>query len=239
LAKRVIPPREYGKGMIKVLEFNLFGYRLAEPLPYFSNHKKIFEHRIKGILKEDTMKKQKTLFIFLMVCLLGLFLLPLSESQTHSPVSEQEVKALTDQYLEIWNKGDLALVDKVYAKYWPREVVNSIFPGPIHFAISHLEALKRYIAAVRTAFPDLNVKIDEIIVKGDRLITRETFTGTNTGPFAPIWISLTTGKKIKYSSVSISRIVDGKIAEQLIYYNEATLLTQLGYTLLGYTFTPP
>ncbi len=86
LAKRVIPPREYGKGVIKVLEFNLFGYRLVEPLPYFSNHKIIFEHRIRDILKEDTMKTQKTLIVFITVCLLGLFLLPLSNSQTDSPV---------------------------------------------------------------------------------------------------------------------------------------------------------
>jgi murein DD-endopeptidase MepM/ murein hydrolase activator NlpD len=90
LAKRVIPPREYGKGVINVLELNLFGYRPVEPLPCFSNHKKIYEHRIRDILKEDTMKKQKTLFIVLAVCLLGLFLLPLSDSQTGSAQSEKE-----------------------------------------------------------------------------------------------------------------------------------------------------
>jgi hypothetical protein len=32
------------------------------------------------------MNKQKTLIVFITVCLLGLFLLPLSNSQTSSPV---------------------------------------------------------------------------------------------------------------------------------------------------------
>lgn len=82
LAKRVIAPKEYGKGVLDVLMFNVFGNRLIEPLPCFSNHKKIFEHRIKDIIKGTTMTKQKTLFILLMVCLLGLFLLPMSNSQT-------------------------------------------------------------------------------------------------------------------------------------------------------------
>jgi predicted ester cyclase len=57
-----------------------------------------------------------------------------------------------------------------------------------------------------------------------------TITGTNTGPgrIPP------TGSWIKYSSVSIIRIVNGKIDEQLIYANYAAVLRQLGYT-----FTPP
>jgi predicted ester cyclase len=57
-----------------------------------------------------------------------------------------------------------------------------------------------------------------------------TSTGTHTGPgqIPP------TGKKIKVSSVSIIRLVNGKIAEQLIYANRAAVLRQLGFT-----FTPP
>ena len=151
--------------------------------------------------------------------------------QKGGELSEQEIKALTAQILDIWNKGDLALVDKVYSSDCMREVVNTIFPVPFtYFTIFNPEALKSYIAAERTAFPDFKFKIDETIVKGDRLIMRATITGTNTGPghYPP------TGRMIKISTVSITRVVNGKIAEQLIYYNEAALLTQLGYT-----FTPP
>lgn len=88
LAKQVIPPKEYGKGVIDVLKFNLFGHRLIDPLPCFSNHKKIFEHRIKDIIKQSAMTKQKTLFILLMVCLLGLFLLPMSKIEGLTPAKD-------------------------------------------------------------------------------------------------------------------------------------------------------
>jgi hypothetical protein len=74
------------------------------------------------------------------------------------------------------------------------------------------------------------VKIDETIIKGDRIIALYTLTGTNTGPGQ--WPP--TGKKIEIKGVSIGRIVDGKFAEELVYYNFAALLTQLGFTI-----TPP
>jgi len=145
--------------------------------------------------------------------------------QKGGELSEQEAKALTAQLSDIWNKGDLALVDKVFAPEFIRGEVDVAPP------IIDSDALKNYIAAVRTAYPDFNFQIDEIIVKGDRLIYRGTITGTNTGPFYGM---PPTGKKIKVSYVSICRIVDGKFAEALIYYNDAAILKQLGYT-----FTPP
>ena len=58
-----------------------------------------------------------------------------------------------------------------------------------------------------------------------------TLTGTNTGPREG---QPATGKKIRLSGVTISRIVNGKIAEEWLYYNAAAFLTQLGFTI-----TPP
>ncbi|MHC4536127.1 MAG: ester cyclase [Planctomycetota bacterium] len=146
--------------------------------------------------------------------------------QKGGELSEQEIKVLTAQLLDILNKGDLALVDKVYASEFMFEVVDSFISAPIFDS----DALKRFVVLMRTSYPDFNVKINETIVKGDRLILRTTFAGTNTGPgqLPP------TGKKIKVSTVSIIRVVNGKIDEQLMYYNEAALLRQLGFT-----FTPP
>ena len=144
--------------------------------------------------------------------------------QKGGELSKQEAKALTAQLSDIWNKGDLALVDKVFA---PEFILGEVDIAP---PIIESDALKKFIAALRTAYSDLNIQRDEIIVKGDRLITRGTITATNTGPY----LIPPTGKKIKVSYVSICRIVDGKIAEMLIYYNYAAILKQLGYTI-----TPP
>ena len=136
-------------------------------------------------------------------------------------LSEQEAKALIEQYMQIPIGGDLALVDKLCTPDFTVHFVG-IFPP-----IVGLEAVKRWAVGVRTAFPDINVKIDETIIKGDRIIAFHTLTGTNTGPgqWSP------TGKKIVIKGVSIGRIVDGKFAEMLVYYNFAALLRQVGYTL--------
>jgi steroid delta-isomerase-like uncharacterized protein len=148
--------------------------------------------------------------------------------QKGGELSEQEAKAFTAQWLDILNKGDLALVNKVYASEFWIEVVDNLISYPI---ATDSDALKRGFAAIRTAFPDFNVKIDEMIIKGDRLILRMTSTGTNTGPLGQL---PPTGRWMKASTVSIIRVVNGKINEELIYYNQAAVLRQLGYT-----FTPP
>ena len=81
---------------------------------------------------------------------------------------------------------------------------------------------------MRTGFPDLNVKLDELIIDEYHSIGRWTLTGTNTGPIGD---SQPTGKKVKYSGIEVARIVDGKTVESWIYYNQAALFIQLGYTI--------
>jgi steroid delta-isomerase-like uncharacterized protein len=144
--------------------------------------------------------------------------------QKGGELSEKEIKALSDQYFEIWNKGDLALVDKLCSPDFIRHEVGISPP------LVGSEAFKNLVVSYRTTYPDYNVRVDEVIIKGDRIIDLWTATGTNTGPgqFPP------TGKKIVTKGVSISRIVDGKFYEELIYYNRASVLTQLGFTI-----TPP
>ena len=144
--------------------------------------------------------------------------------QKGGELSEQEMKALIDQYMQLPSGGDLTLVDKLCTPDFTFHFVG-IFPPMVG-----LEAVKQWVLGVRTAFPDLNVKIDETIIKGDRIIALYTLTGTNTGPGQ--WPP--TGKKIVIKGVSIIRVVNGKIDEELIYYNYAALLRQLGFRI-----TPP
>ena len=96
LAKHVIPPKAFGKSVIDVLKFNLSGYRVIEPLLCFSNHKNIYEYRIRDILKGKTISKTKSCSIFLLICLLGLFLLPMSNANINSKRPEiSELKTVT------------------------------------------------------------------------------------------------------------------------------------------------
>lgn len=126
--------------------------------------------------------------------------------------------------LEIWNAGKLELVDEVYSPDYVRHTVDVLDD------IVGTDAFKEYVTSVRTTYPDFNLTIDEQIKSGDTFAVRWTVTATNTGPgdFPP------TGKKVKFSGASISKVAEGKIIEEWLYYNQAAILTQLGYTI-----TPP
>ena len=133
--------------------------------------------------------------------------------------------ALADKYVKAWNEGDLSLFDEVLTPECVRHHVG------ISEDIIGIEAIKEYVTYMRTAFPDLNVTLDELIIAEDHSIGRWMITGTNTGPMGD---SPPTGKKVKYSGIEVARIVDGKLVESWVYYNQAALFIQLGYTI-----TPP
>ena len=83
-----------------------------------------------------------------------------------------------------------------------------------------------------TAFPDLQVSLEETEVKGNKVFLLWQSTGTNTGIFGEV---AATGKKVKINGLSHLYFDDsGRLYREDVYYNELDLLQQLGYTL-----TPP
>jgi len=151
------------------------------------------------------------------------------QQQVEEGITEEEAKALMDSALEIWNNGNMALVEDVFAP----EIVarTSTFPEDI----VGLEGIKNWVKFARTAFPDMHMTFDEIIVKGDKIVARFTVTGTNTGPMSmPFGELPPTGKKVRFTGIGIDRVQNGKITEEIVVYNVLDMMLQLGFTL-----TPP
>ena len=72
-----------------------------------------------------------------------------------------------------------------------------------------------------TAFPDLKVIMDDIVVDGDQTVYRWTLVGTNTGPGG-------TGRRVHLSGFEEWRIgADGLIAESRGHFDSAEYLRQL------------
>jgi len=147
------------------------------------------------------------------------------QQQVEKGITEEEAKALVERDLEIWNEGNLALADELIAPDYVQHAADSSKDKV------GIDAFKEFVANLRTEFPDLNLTVEELIVKNDRIVWRWIFTGTNTGTTNDI---PPTGKKVRMEGVGILRVANGKIVERLIYNNEATSLRQLGYTI-----TPP
>jgi steroid delta-isomerase-like uncharacterized protein len=159
-------------------------------------------------------------FILLMLCLSFS-----CQQQVEEGITEEEVQNLVERDQKIWNEGNLALIDELIAPDYVEHTAG------ISEDIVGIDAFKERVTDLRNSFPDFNVTVEELIVKDDRIVWRWIATGTNTGTMNDI---PPTGKKIRIEGVGILRVVDGKIVERLPYWNEATMLRQLGFTI-----TPP
>jgi steroid delta-isomerase-like uncharacterized protein len=179
---------------------------------------------MKNHLLTPTLSPFETLGLAGIMLILGLFVV--SDVRVALAESGADPKALVEQSLEVWNKGNMALVDELYTPEFKLHLVDQI-NGEREGA----EAFKEYVDFLRTAYPDMKLAPEEVIVSDDKVIMRMNFTGTNTGPRGDV---PPTGKNVQVSGVMISRIDDGKIAEEWLYVNMASVFRQLGFTI-----TPP
>ena len=92
--------------------------------------------------------------------------------------------------------------------------------------IHGIEEAKQFVSMYRTAMPDVNVTVEDMIAEGDKVVTRVTLRGTHQGEteeFGP-----PTGRQIVGEGITISRIEGGKIVEEWDAYDNLTTLQQLG-----------
>jgi len=130
---------------------------------------------------------------------------------------KDNIKMYTNVWDEILNKGNIDMIDTHFASNYVNKTVTSTVNG-------QTEA-KEYFGAFLTGFSDINFVVDEIFGVEDRVVKRWTFTGTHTGEFAGV---PPTGKVMTVQGVSVSRIENGKIAEELDYMDDLGFLQQLG-----------
>jgi predicted ester cyclase len=83
--------------------------------------------------------------------------------------------------------------------------------------------------AFRSAVPDLHCKIEDLLVSGDRITARLTFTGTHKGEFMG---HAATGKPVRFLAIDVLRIRGGQIVEDWHLEDNLTLLQQLGVVSL-------
>jgi predicted ester cyclase len=121
---------------------------------------------------------------------------------------------------QIWNTGNLELIDSVYAPdflaHWP---ASSEVPER-----RGIEGIRFGVARIRMAFPDWHERVLDVFGSADRVASRYVSTGTHKGPF---WGIEPTGRHVEIEEISIFRIVGGRIAEQWCMFDELGRLQQL------------
>jgi steroid delta-isomerase-like uncharacterized protein len=134
-------------------------------------------------------------------------------------MSTEDNKALIRRfYEEVFNKKNLAAIDEFFA---PDHVDHTLPPGlPVG-----PEGTKQAIAMTLSGFPDLRVTIEDMIAEGDKVVTRFTTHGTQQGALGGI---PPTGKHVAVSTIEITRMAGGKIAEDWGLDDRLGMLQQLG-----------
>jgi predicted ester cyclase len=85
---------------------------------------------------------------------------------------------------------------------------------------------------LRTAMPDLTFQAEDVIAEGDRVVARVRVTGTQTGPFEMVQLSLpATGKNVDFEQIHVFRLAGGRVVEHWSGMDHWRMLRQLGLTV--------
>jgi steroid delta-isomerase-like uncharacterized protein len=120
---------------------------------------------------------------------------------------------------EVWNLGNFAVVDELIASDYLGH--SSIPAGETHGPVGY----KQFYSALREAFPDLQVTVEDQIAEGDKVVTRWTARGTHKGEFQG---AAPTGKHGAITGITIDRIANGKVVECWTNADDLGMLRLLG-----------
>ena len=130
--------------------------------------------------------------------------------------TNKEVAELVSQ--EVWGKGNVNWIDDLYAE-------DYVDLNPVPGIPANREGVKMQVNMFYQAFPDINIKSEEYVVDGDRVVVRFTVQGTHEGDLMGI---PPTGKTAVFTGFTRLHIVDGKVVDEYSLTDMATLFQQLG-----------
>ena len=133
-------------------------------------------------------------------------------------MSAEDQNAIVRRWVDAWNKQDLDVAESLLTPDYVRHDANlPEMNGPA--------AQREFIAGILSAFPDLDLQVDQFITQDDLVAARVSLRGTHRGEFSGV---PATGNEVAFESVEIFRLAGGKIAEQWVVMNAMGLFQQLG-----------
>jgi predicted ester cyclase len=132
----------------------------------------------------------------------------------------EEAKAVIRRWNdEGWSGGNYELAHEIIAPVMTVHGAGgqAVGMGP--------DGLIQLIKTWRTAFPDGTMAVDDLIVEGDLVGIRNTWSGTQTGEFYGI---PPTGRHVEVTSVGLDRVTDGQVVEGWGELDMVGMMQQLG-----------
>jgi steroid delta-isomerase-like uncharacterized protein len=139
-----------------------------------------------------------------------------------STAQETSNKATVRRFHEATTTGDAELISQTID-----ELVepDSVIHTPLPIKATGAQLLKEVFARLHRAFPDLHITIEDLIEEGDKVVSRNTVTGTHQGEYMGI---PPTGKSVTYNEIFILRFTGGRIAETWGVVDVFSQMKQLG-----------
>ncbi len=129
-----------------------------------------------------------------------------------------EHKQIVHKYVDSINQGKLNIINELCDR-------NYVYHGIGEESRLSKEGYLNFLNEVRQAFPDFNIRIDDLVAEDDRVAYRMTVSGTHKGEFKGI---AATGKKFTVSTVGEILFKDGRIVEEWEIYDTIGMMSQLG-----------
>ena len=136
-------------------------------------------------------------------------------------MSLEENRTLVRRLYEAGNKKKLAIFDELIAPTCVASLAG--IAEPLH-GLHGPQALKQTAQLYNTAFPDLQVTVDDMTCEGDKVVVRWTAQGTHKGELMSL---APTGKRLKATGIDIYRITNDKIVAIWGQLDVLSILKQL------------
>ena len=141
---------------------------------------------------------------------------------------QDDNKAIVGRWFtDFWGKTcDLRVVDEIAAS-------DMLLKYSLHEPRRGRDDIKAFMKDFRAAFPDLNFwGTADLVAEGDYVVGQWEGCGTHTGPafkdFLAGSLPPNTGRKMHFTGVTVLKLTDGKISEEIGLDDGVKALAQLG-----------
>lgn len=131
-------------------------------------------------------------------------------------------KEIFRRFCDAMSTGDPELISEAIDEFVEPD---ALIRTPLPLETTGAEKLKEVFARLHRAYPDLKVTVEDVIAEGDKVVGRNTVTGTHRGEYMGL---PPTGKSVSYDEIFIFRFANGRIVETWGVVDVFAQMRQLG-----------
>jgi uncharacterized protein (TIGR02246 family) len=133
-------------------------------------------------------------------------------------MGRDEIVALMKRRNAAMAAHDAAALAKIYAE-------NGTVASPVGGVLEGRDEIERIYRLWFSAFPDIRIVQDDLVIDGDRVVIVARASGTHSGDFFGL---APTGRPMEFQVAVVMTVADGLIVQERRIYDFTGLLVQVG-----------